>query len=175
VKARVWFVPLVLAFIVWMALAIGSESAADPAPTTTTTDTAADPQVIEVDRTLQGRNVTEWHAVAARYLQRARVLRRRIRIVIHSPALQGHWLERAFACVHDGEGSWTANTGNSYYGGLQMDLSFQRTYGDWALRAFGTADRWPASVQVATAIRAYTSGRGFYPWPNTARVCGLIR
>jgi hypothetical protein len=24
------------------------------------------------------------------------------------------------------------------------------------------------------AERAYRSGRGFYPWPNTARACGLI-
>jgi hypothetical protein len=24
------------------------------------------------------------------------------------------------------------------------------------------------------AERAHRSGRGFYPWPNTARYCGLI-
>jgi hypothetical protein len=24
------------------------------------------------------------------------------------------------------------------------------------------------------AERAYRSGRGFYPWPNSARACGLI-
>jgi hypothetical protein len=164
---------LAAALVVWIMYAAitGTPAAADETPTTTTGETTT----VEVDRQLQGKNVDQWHAVATRYLQRSRNLRRKIRVVIHSPLLPGHWLERSFACIHDGEGSWSAATGNGYYGGLQMDLSFQRTYGDWALRAFGTANNWPASVQVATAIRAYTSGRGFHPWPNTARACGLIR
>jgi hypothetical protein len=83
-------------------------------------------------------------------------------------------LERAFLCIHAGEGSWTANTGNGYFGGLQQDRQFQSAYGAEFLRYFGTADRWPVSVQLAVAIRAYISGRGFYPWPNTARACGLL-
>lgn len=83
------------------------------------------------------------------------------------------WLERAFLCIHRYEGSWT-DSGAPFWGGLQMDSSFQSTYGDWAVAAFGTADKWPVSVQIATAIRAKVSGRGFYPWPNTARKCGLI-
>ena len=53
-----------------------------------------------------------------------------------------------------------------------MDLDFQRAYGRDYLRYFGTADRWPMSVQVAVAIRGYIS-RGFTPWPNTRRMCGL--
>jgi Transglycosylase-like domain len=84
----------------------------------------------------------------------------------------GHWLERAFLCIHQHEGSWGAATGNGYYGGLQFDLSFQRAYGDWALATWGTANRWPLSVQLATAMRAWIS-RGFQPWPNTRRMCGL--
>jgi len=28
--------------------------------------------------------------------------------------------------------------------------------------------------QMWVAERAYRNGRGFYPWPNTARYCGLI-
>ena len=39
---------------------------------------------------------------------------------------------------------------------------------------FGTADNWPVWAQLQAAVRAYQSGRGFTPWPNTARVCGLI-
>ena len=31
-----------------------------------------------------------------------------------------------------------------------------------------------AVEQMWVAERAYRSGRGFYPWPNTARSCGLI-
>jgi hypothetical protein len=90
------------------------------------------------------------------------------------PPLGPAWLVNAFLCIHHGEGSWSSNTGNGYYGGLQMDLQFQRTYGSWALARYGTADRWPPSVQIAVAIRAYLSGRGFFPWPNTARACGLL-
>ena len=55
-----------------------------------------------------------------------------------------------------------------------MDLAFQRAYGGRLLRAKGTADRWSPLEQMWVAERAYRSGRGFYPWPNTARYCGLI-
>lgn len=79
-----------------------------------------------------------------------------------------------FACIHRYEGSWSANTGNGYYGGLQMDLGFQRSYGSDYLSRYGTADAWPASAQLAVAERAYRAGRGFWPWPNSARLCGLL-
>jgi hypothetical protein len=55
-----------------------------------------------------------------------------------------------------------------------MDISFQRTYGGELLRRKGTANRWTAAEQMWVAERAFRSGRGFYPWPNTARSCGLI-
>lgn len=80
----------------------------------------------------------------------------------------------AWVCIHNYEGAWNANTGNSYYGGLQMDLGFQNTYGPELLRSKGTADHWTPAEQIMVADRAYESGRGFYPWPNTARYCGLI-
>jgi hypothetical protein len=83
------------------------------------------------------------------------------------------WLVRAFLCIHSHEGSWT-DPNPPYYGGLQMDLGFQRTYGGGLLSRKGTADHWTPAEQIAVAIRAYRSGRGFYPWPNTARYCGLI-
>jgi hypothetical protein len=84
------------------------------------------------------------------------------------------WLIDSFMCIHRYEGAWTANTGNGYYGGLQMDLTFQANYGADFVRLWGTADRWPVWAQLQAATRAYQSGRGFYPWPNTARACGLI-
>lgn len=83
----------------------------------------------------------------------------------------GHWLERAFLCIHQHEGAWQ-DQGLPYFGGLQMDLDFQRAYGRPFLKHFGTADRWPQSVQVAVAIEAWIS-RGFGPWPNTRKRCGL--
>jgi hypothetical protein len=83
-------------------------------------------------------------------------------------------LESAFLCIHHFEGAWTSNTGNGYYGGLQMDIGFQTRYGADFARRWGTADNWPAWAQLQAAVRAYRSGQGFYPWPNTARACGLI-
>ena len=79
----------------------------------------------------------------------------------------------AWLCIHRYEGSWT-DPNPPYYGGLQMDLGFQRTYAPGLLRRKGTADRWTPLEQMWAAERAHRSGRGFYPWPNTARYCGLI-
>lgn len=83
-------------------------------------------------------------------------------------------LLNAFTCIHRFEGAWNANTGNGYYGGLQMDIGFQSTYGSDFMSKWGTADNWPIWAQLQAAARAYSSGRGFNPWPNTARACGLI-
>jgi Transglycosylase-like domain len=84
-----------------------------------------------------------------------------------------HYLKDAFLCIHRFEAGWNANTGNGYYGGLQMDIRFQHTYGGDFARRWGTADNWPAWAQLVAAVRAYRSGRGFGPWPNTSRACGL--
>ena len=54
-----------------------------------------------------------------------------------------------------------------------MNLGFQRTYAPWLVQRKGTADRWTPLEQIWTAEKAARS-RGFYPWPNTARYCGLI-
>ena len=145
-------------------LGIASIGAADDPPvTTTTTVPTPDP----APATYQGKTAKAWHRIASRYLTSVRALN-------HRPApWGGHWLERAFLCIHSHEGRWT-DPNPPYFGGVQMDLGFQRAYGSWALRAFGTADHWPVSVQLAVAIQAWASGRGFHPWPNTARACGLI-
>ena len=83
------------------------------------------------------------------------------------------YLTSAFQCIHAHEGAWYANTGNGYYGGLQMDIDFQRAYGAELLRSKGTADNWTPAEQISVAIVAHAS-RGFQPWPNTARMCGLL-
>ena len=79
-----------------------------------------------------------------------------------------------FMCIHHFEGSWDSNTGNGYYGGLQMDLRFMRLYGQEFVARWGTADNWPVWAQLEVAAKAHVSGRGFTPWPNTARACGLL-
>jgi hypothetical protein len=80
---------------------------------------------------------------------------------------------RAWICIHGYEGSWR-DPNAPYFGGLQMDLTFQRQYGPTLLRYKGTADHWTRFEQMWVAERAHRSGRGFYPWPLTARRCGLI-
>ena len=88
-------------------------------------------------------------------------------------ALTDRELAADFACIHRHEGAWDANTGNGYFGGLQMDRPFMRRYGARLYRMRGTADRWTPAEQIRAAIRAYRE-RGFEPWPNTARACGLL-
>ena len=131
---------------------------------------------------LMGKRLTpstysERQALGVRYLdwledlwsRRARTARRKALRPPHA----GAW-----RCIHRYERhphqGWSTRTGNGYYGGLQMDLGFQRTYGGHLLRRKGTADRWTALEQMWVAERAYRSGRGFHPWPNSARACGLI-
>jgi hypothetical protein len=80
---------------------------------------------------------------------------------------------RAWRCIHKYEGAWR-DPNAPYYGGLQMDLSFQRRYGGSLLRRKGTANHWSPYEQMWVAERAHRTGRGFHPWPNTARYCGLI-
>jgi len=74
-------------------------------------------------------------------------------------------------CIHRYEGSWT-DGGGPYWGGLQMDYSFQATYGAWLLRHRGTADHWSPLEQIWVAVRAWRV-RGFSPWPSTASYCGV--
>jgi hypothetical protein len=75
-------------------------------------------------------------------------------------------------CIHHEEGPWNDPAG-PYYGGLQADLAFQRTWAPAFLERWGTADRWPVWAQLLMAERAHRV-RGFHPWPNTARNCGLL-
>jgi hypothetical protein len=79
----------------------------------------------------------------------------------------------AWLCIQRHEAPWH-DPGAPYYGGLQMDLAFQRLYGAGLLRRKGTANKWTRLEQMWVAERALRAGRGFYPWPNTARACGLI-
>src|SRR5262245_28954042 len=120
-----------------------------------------------VSRSLSARSLS------ARSLERLHRLERRWRHVAHRtwwhakhPPYLRDWL-----CIHRYEGSW-ADSGSPYWGGLQMDLGFQQAYGAWLLRHKGTADHWSALEQIWVAVRASHS-RGFSPWPNTARDCGL--
>lgn len=81
-----------------------------------------------------------------------------------------NWLVNAFMCIHSHEGAWNANTGNGYYGGVQFGWNEWQQYGgQYASRA----DLASPAQQIAAAI-AYYNVSGFSPWPNTARMCGLL-
>ncbi len=67
--------------------------------------------------------------------------------------------------------TWNCNTGNGYYGGLQMDRDFQQTYNPHAFILWGTADKWPKPAQLKAADLAYVS-RGLRPWPSSYKAEG---
>jgi hypothetical protein len=120
---------------------------------------------------------TERRIRDARYLHwMQKVWRRRAERARRRAARPPH--RRAWTCIkryesHPHQG-WATSTGNGFYGGLQMDLGFQRRYGRFLLRRKGTADRWSPIEQMWVAERAHRAGRGFYPWPNSAWACGLL-
>jgi hypothetical protein len=88
------------------------------------------------------------------------------RLAARPPHRQG-WL-----CIHRYEGSWR-DAGDPYWGGLQMDRSFMRHYAPRLLLRRGWANRWTPLEQMWVAEHAHR-GRGYTPWPNTARYCGLL-
>lgn len=106
-------------------------------------------------------------------LRRARTIWWRRAVTTRRRFLAGPPHRDAWMCIHSYEGSW-GDSGGPYYGGLQMDIGFQQHYGWELLRVKGTAENWTPVEQMWVAERAYRAGRGFYPWPNTARNCGLI-
>lgn len=75
-------------------------------------------------------------------------------------------------CIHGGEGSWT-DTGSPYWGGLQMDETFQANYAPPSLRALGTADHWTPLEQLAVGVIGWSLQGHWAPWPRTSRACGL--
>jgi hypothetical protein len=97
---------------------------------------------------------------------RHRAIRARVRA--HSPP---H--ELAWRCLQRYEAAWKDDS-DPYWGGLQMDRSFMQHYAPRHLLRRGWANRWSPIEQMWVAERALRAGRGFYPWPNTARLCGLL-
>ena len=81
--------------------------------------------------------------------------------------------ERAWRCLQRYEGRWD-DAWDPHWGGLQMDRSFMRAYAPRYLLRRGWANTWTPVEQMWVAERALRAGRGFYPWPHTARICGLL-
>jgi hypothetical protein len=157
----------------------------DPEPTTTPDTAPAQVDFTLVRRSIQHTRHATWYwqrvmgrpltreledapADPARRLEAWRALAATTRRRAQNPPHKLAWL-----CIHRFEGAWHDRNA-PYYGGLQMDVQFQRTYAPVLFRLKGTADHWTPLEQIWAAERARRSGRGFYPWPNTARYCGLI-
>jgi hypothetical protein len=172
-----------------LAIAVGAHSANEARPATSAATYVAEIRKIDRFRSETWR----WQALMKTPRTPTLYTERRTRDTAYLTWVRRLWHRRAvraerqaqnpphrhqWLCIHryerdPGQG-WATRTGNGYYGGLQMDIDFQRTYGRELLRRKGTADRWTAAEQMWVAERAHRSGRGFHPWPNTARYCGLI-
>ncbi|MDX6451610.1 MAG: Transglycosylase-like domain [Gaiellaceae bacterium] len=98
---------------------------------------------------------------------RARLARARSRLR-PPPGHRAGWV-----CIHSGEAAWNADTGNGFYGGLQM------SYG-WAGRVRNAAVLTPAEQMAVAEAEAAEHGWGDgwmrSQWPNTyPRCAGLFR
>jgi len=181
----------ILACACALAGALGAKGQSDPPPVvpTTTTISGADDAPDFVQRQLQRlidhyrRQVWHWQRVMGHPVMRQLAhpppsLAQRVPVWRHVATRTWTHAQHpphaaAWQCIHRYEGAWT-DPAAPYYGGLQMDLGFQRRYGAYLLQRKGTANRWSPLEQMWVAERALRAGRGYYPWPNTARACGLI-
>lgn len=81
-----------------------------------------------------------------------------------SYSTSGHNWDAVAKC--ESGGNWHINTGNGYYGGLQMDMAFWHNYGGDAYAS--RPDLASRSAQIVVAERGLAKqGRG--AWPNCGR------
>ena len=174
--------PLALAVLMLVATSSGLSAAAPKHRATPKPGTLSAREAPRVNARLTRRlreATWRWQAVMGRHRSRLgapldtrRALRfwrrkaRSVRRLAAHPPHQTGWL-----CIHRYEGSWR-DSGDPYWGGLQMDRGFMRTYAPRLLLRRGWANRWTPLEQMWVAEHAHR-GRGYTPWPNTARFCGL--
>jgi hypothetical protein len=186
-QAALWFVVVVsIAGFVWLS--------GPPPPATAAERTVQVKQPELLGQIVRYRRTTwHWQRVMGAGLTRSSASARRVSNFAYRRWVRDLWRRRAtkarrrahnppheagWLCIHRYERhpamGWRTQTGNGFYGGLQMDWTFMATYGARLLRLKGTADRWTPLEQMWVAERALRAGRGFHPWPNSARACGLI-
>lgn len=175
--------PIAVALLVLLAAA-ASSLAAGPPSASPLPPKRLTPQVRHVNPLVTRKlRRTTWHWQAVMGLRRShsmaplrsisalRFWRGHARAAARLAARPPH--RRAWLCIHHYEGSWH-DSGDPYWGGLQMDRGFMHSYAARDLLRRGLANSWSPLEQMWVAERAYRSGRGYCPWPNTARYCGLI-
>lgn len=134
--------------------------------TSTTAEEVVSRDEYERVRALSAKRLRGWRATARKRQRLLRAMRERVHLHGANGVLAG------LLCLHGHEGPWD-DPDPPYWGGLQMDRSFMATYGGPFYRALGTADHWPAILQLAVGAEAFYVGRGFTPWPVSSRLCGL--
>ncbi len=179
-------------FVLFLTGSIWVTSSTDPATAAGRGVLVKQPEILgEIAR--YQRVTWRWQRVMSAPLTRSSATARRVQSLAYRRWVRDLWRRRAvrtrrvaqnppnrraWLClfVHERHPhyGWRTNTGNGFYGGLQMNRQFMATYGGRLLRRKGTADRWTALEQMWVAERALNAGRGFYPWPNSGRACGLI-
>jgi len=165
---------LVLALFIMALLVVATTARGEDPPGTYKGRTAEEWGTYAEGLEVQLREARSKLATRTRSGRRARSTLRRLRASLRAqvrmPGTTGE--VRALLCIHQFEGAWN-DPGSPYFGGLQMDVAFQRAYGGTFYDRLGTANVWPPFVQVAVGLRAVLSGRGFGPWPVSRRRCGV--
>jgi hypothetical protein len=116
-------------------------------------------------------NVRRWTRAHVRDARRAETAR--------AECWRSHlWAESsAGRCVAVGEsgGNLRARSqpAGTYAGKWQMNRAFEVAYAPGFAQQLGRADRWPEWLQDLAAWRGWQA-RGWWPWPTTARRCGLL-
>jgi hypothetical protein len=179
-------------FVLFLAGSIWVTSSPDPATAAERRITVKQPEILGQITRFQ-RITWRWQRVMGTPLTRSSGTARRIQNATYRRWVRDLWRRRAlhtrrkaqspphkpaWLCIyvherHPAHG-WRTRTGNGFYGGLQMDRTFMAMYGGRLLRTKGTADRWTPLEQMWVGERALRAGRGFHPWPRSARACGLI-
>lgn len=74
-----------------------------------------------------------------------------------------------WVCIHKSEGAWNANTGNGYYGGLQMTYNWMGMIPGRASDLPPIAQLWAAELKSAQYGFSWSWMHG--QWPNTYPPC----
>ena len=70
----------------------------------------------------------------------------------------------------ESSGRWHVNTGNGYYGGLQISASTWRAYGGGRLAALPSRASKPQQIRIGERIKR---GQGWHAWPACSARLGL--
>ena len=86
----------------------------------------------------------------------------------NAAAADGGVWDRIAQC--ESGGNWHINTGNGYYGGLQISSSTWRAYGGRHFAALPSRASKPQQIRIGERIKR---GQGWHAWPACSARLGL--